>query len=84
MRSGPMVMEMELAWLEHRQRLAEAEARRRDKELWERGKGNLRQELPGPEAGAAPEPGGGAKTEWPVFSLRLGGLQLVAFRTVRL
>ncbi|MFB9797280.1 hypothetical protein ACFFON_10090 [Arthrobacter citreus] len=68
-----MAMAMELARVVQKERLAEAEARRRRIAARHRAR----------ERSAAAE----AKTpkvEWPVFALRIGRFQLVGFRTVRL
>lgn len=90
-----MAMAMELARVIQQERLAEAESRRR----YKAGKVRAAQQAvhraaavsPGVAAAGAGEGAGatagkhlGAKTEWPVFSLRIGRFQLVAFRTVRL
>ena len=87
-------MAMEVARVIQQERLAVAESRRR----YKAGKVRAAQQAvhraaespDGAAAGAgegAGAPAGkhlGAKTEWPVFSLRIGRFQLVAFRTVRL
>ena len=91
-----MAMAMELARVIQQERLAEAESRRR----YKAGKVRAAQHAahraaavpPGVAAGGGAAEGAGAtagkhlgaKTEWPVFSLRIGRFQLVAFRTVRL
>lgn len=66
-------MELEIARLIQRDRLAAAEKRRKRKAVIHRAK---EQRLSGREK----QP----KVEWPVFSLRIGRYQLVAFRSVRL
>lgn len=72
-----MAMAMELARVVQQERLMEAETRRRRHEL-KRAATNRAQAR---EHSGKPA---GAKVEWPVFSLRIGRFQFVAFKTVRL
>ena len=69
-----MAMVIELAQVVHRERLAEAEIRRRRAEAKREAR----------ERRAAAAPVSTPKVEWPVFTLRIGRFQLVGFRTVRL
>ena len=73
------LMEIEMAQIVQRERLAEAEQWRRRRDL----KHRARQQR---EAGriAAERPVQAPKVDWPVFSLRIGGFALVAFRTVKI
>lgn len=85
-----MAMAMELARVIQQERLAEAESRRRYKARKVRAAQQAAHRAaavaPGVTSGGGAAAGKhlGAKAEWPVFSLRIGRFQLVAFRTVRL
>jgi hypothetical protein len=69
-----MAMTIELARVVHKERLAEAETRRRRAEARRQSR----------ERSAPADPVSMPKVEWPVFTLRIGRFQLVGFRTVRL
>ena len=84
-----MAMTIDLARAVHRERLAEAESRRR----WREARRVARErdaaardtgERDTGERKAKPERARGPAMEWPVFTLRIGRFQLVGFRTVRL
>ena len=67
---GMGLMEVEVALLEHRQKIAASEA------LWSRLR-TARERAPSTKSGSG-------KADWPVLTLRLGPLRLALFRTVRL
>ena len=73
------LMEIEMAQIVQRERLAEAEQRRRRRDL----KHRARQQREAGRAAAATQ-SRSLKVDWPVFSLRIGGFALVAFRTVKI
>ena len=70
------LMEIELAKAVHRERLADAARQRQRKECQRMAREQ--------EAADTADQRISPKADWPIFSLRIGDFQLVAFRTVRL
>lgn len=73
------LMEVELARILQQERLAEAEHRRRRRDLKRLARQRREEGHPAAKIRAR-----SPKVDWPVFSIRIGGFQLVAFRTVRI
>ncbi|MET4060207.1 hypothetical protein ABIB35_001752 [Arthrobacter sp. UYP6] len=73
------LMEIEMATIVQRERLAEAQQWRRRRDLKDRAR--QRREERRTAAGTRVR---APKADWPVFSLRIGGFALVAFRTVKI
>lgn len=72
------LMEIEMAKTLQQEHLAAADRRRRRRDR--RRRADEQQDLLGGSNTSRKKP----KVDWPVFSVRIGGFELVAFRTVQL
>ena len=72
------LMEIEMAKTLQRERMAAADGRRRHRNLQRLARERQETERGADRRMAWP------KVEWPVFSIRIGGFELVAFRSVKL